>query len=84
MGNGRSWNGVNKYQNSTSVSKRSSSKLLIGLMNFALLECIVLAAVNPAFLILLQARPILVTQCARRMRPSQQSMTLQLPIAHHM
>ncbi len=82
MGNGLSWNGLNKYQNST-VSKRSSSKL-IGLMNFALLECIVLAAVNSAFLILLQARPILVTQCARRMRPSQKSMTLQLPIARHM
>ncbi len=30
------------------------------------------------------ARPIVVTQCARRMRLSQQSMTLQLPIAHYM
>jgi hypothetical protein len=47
---------VKKYQNST-VSKRSSSKL-IGLINFALQECVVLAAVNPAFLIQPLPRPV--------------------------
>jgi hypothetical protein len=69
--------GVNKYQNST-VSKKKQLKV-IRLDEFCVARMhIVLAAVNPAFLILLQVRPILVTQCARRMRPSQQSITLKL------
>jgi hypothetical protein len=42
------------------VSKRNKSKL-IGSMNFALLECIVVATFSPVFWTMLQFRPILVT-----------------------